>query len=132
MKTMTEAGSSKSVQLGGPGGEKPGLPTIDVQEYGGRRDGERQRMDRRLFMQLLVFDAKAESIADDVARERGPSRVWIQRNKGRSYASTRPSAWRTDSKSSRTTYGWRVTVSMATTTNSSSASWVVICTHCHT
>lgn len=35
----------------------PGLPTIDVNEYGGKRDGERQSMNRRLFMQLLVLDA---------------------------------------------------------------------------
>lgn len=36
----------------------PGLPTIDVNEYGGKgKDGERQAMNRRLFMQLLVFRA---------------------------------------------------------------------------
>ena len=34
----------------------PGLPEIDVNEYGGKKDGERQAMNRRLFMQLLVFD----------------------------------------------------------------------------
>lgn len=34
---------------------RPGLPTIDVNEYGGKRDGERQVMNRRLFMELLVF-----------------------------------------------------------------------------
>lgn len=32
-----------------------GLPVIDVFEYGGKKDGERQAMNRRLFMQLLVF-----------------------------------------------------------------------------
>jgi hypothetical protein len=37
-------------------GEKPGLPEIDVHEYGGKRDGVQQKLDRRLFMQLLVFD----------------------------------------------------------------------------
>jgi chlorite dismutase len=36
--------------------KQPGLPTIDVNEYGGKREGERQSMDRRLFMQLLAFD----------------------------------------------------------------------------
>jgi Chlorite dismutase len=36
--------------------KQPGLPEIDVLEYGGKRDGVRQSMDRRLFMQLLVFD----------------------------------------------------------------------------
>ncbi len=34
----------------------PGLPDIDTNEYGGKKDGVRQAMDRRLFMQLLVFD----------------------------------------------------------------------------
>lgn len=36
--------------------KRPGLPTIDVNEYGGKRDGVRQQMNRRLFMQLVVFD----------------------------------------------------------------------------
>ena len=36
--------------------EAPGLPDIDVREWGGKKDGERQVLDRRLFMQLLVFD----------------------------------------------------------------------------
>jgi hypothetical protein len=48
--------------------KQPGLPTIDVAEYGGKRDGERQAMDRRLFMQLLVFDTPAAGVpADDRA-----------------------------------------------------------------
>ena len=38
---------------------RPGLPEIDVLEHGGKRDGLRQSMDRRLFMQLLVFDVPA-------------------------------------------------------------------------
>jgi hypothetical protein len=38
---------------------EPGLPTIDVHEYGGKREGVRQAIDRRLFMQLLVLDAPA-------------------------------------------------------------------------
>jgi chlorite dismutase len=33
----------------------PGLPTIDVNEYGGKKEGVKQQMNRRLFMQLLVF-----------------------------------------------------------------------------
>ena len=37
----------------------PGLPEIDVREWGGKRDGERQFSERRLFMQLLVFDVPA-------------------------------------------------------------------------
>ncbi len=35
--------------------EAKGLPTIDVNEYGGKKDGVKQSMNRRLFMQLLVF-----------------------------------------------------------------------------
>lgn len=34
--------------------EAKGLPTIDVNEYGGKKDGVRQSTNRRLFMQLLV------------------------------------------------------------------------------
>jgi Chlorite dismutase len=45
---------------------EPGLPTIDVNEYGGKRDGVRQSSSRRLFMQLLVFDLKGHS--DEAAR----------------------------------------------------------------
>ena len=37
-------------------GKAPGLPEIDVREYGGKKDGVRQQSDRRLFMQLLVLD----------------------------------------------------------------------------
>src|SRR5579864_2654797 len=48
--------------------KQPGLPTIDIQEYGGKRGSERQSMDRRLFMQLLVFDVPGVgSRADEVA-----------------------------------------------------------------
>ena len=35
--------------------EAKGLPSIDVNEYGGKKDGVKQAMNRRLFMQLLVF-----------------------------------------------------------------------------
>jgi chlorite dismutase len=35
--------------------EAKGLPTIDVNEYGGKKDGVKQSTNRRLFMQLLVF-----------------------------------------------------------------------------
>jgi chlorite dismutase len=47
----------------------PGLPPVDVNEYGGKRDGVRQSMNRRLFMQLLVFDVPGERDTDAVARE---------------------------------------------------------------
>ncbi len=45
----------------------PGLPPIDVNEYGGKKDGERQSMNRRLFMQLLVFDAKDGAATASIA-----------------------------------------------------------------
>jgi len=48
--------------------QEPGLPTIDVTEYGGKRDGVRQAMNRRLFMQLLVFDAPLGADPSAVAR----------------------------------------------------------------
>jgi chlorite dismutase len=49
----------------------PGLPVIDVVEYGGKKDGERQSMDRRLFMQLLVFDAASGHTGDSLANALG-------------------------------------------------------------
>jgi chlorite dismutase len=54
-----------------PAGEtkQPGLPEVDVNEYGGKRDGVRQSMNRRLFMQLLVFDVPAGGGADEVAKK---------------------------------------------------------------
>lgn len=53
-----------------PSGEKrPGLPVIDVNEYGGKRDGVRQSMNRRLFMQLYVFDAAPGTDADALGHE---------------------------------------------------------------
>jgi chlorite dismutase len=48
--------------------KQPGLPTIDVLEYGGKREGTRQSSARRLFMQLLVFDAPPGRPADDFAK----------------------------------------------------------------
>ncbi len=51
-----------------PEAKPPGLPHIDVNEYGGKKDGERQHMNRRLFMQLLVFDAAAGTSAEKVAK----------------------------------------------------------------
>ncbi|NOU31794.1 MAG: hypothetical protein HOO96_28155 [Polyangiaceae bacterium] len=48
--------------------KSPGLPAIDMNEYGGKKDGERQAMDRRLFMQLLVLDAPAGEDADAIAQ----------------------------------------------------------------
>ena len=59
--------------------KQPGLPTIDVNEYGGKKGDVRQSMNRRLFMQLLVFDVPAGAAAPDaiaaqtagLLRERG-------------------------------------------------------------
>jgi hypothetical protein len=48
---------------------EPGLPTIDVTEYGGKRDGVRQSLDRRLFMQLLVLDAPGGRGGDGLVRQ---------------------------------------------------------------
>ena len=45
-----------------------GLPEIDVNEYGGKKDGARQQMNRRLFMQLLVVDVSPDHEADACAR----------------------------------------------------------------
>jgi chlorite dismutase len=65
--------------------KQPGLPTIDVFEQGGKRDGERQSMDRRLFMQLLVFDVPSSGpspndvgarAAELMARRRVPGVVY--------------------------------------------------------
>jgi chlorite dismutase len=50
-----------------PDAKLPGLPPIDVNEYGGKKDGERQAMNRRLFMQLLVFDVPEGEAADDAS-----------------------------------------------------------------
>ena len=49
--------------------EMKGLPTIDVNEYGGKKEGERQAMNRRLFMQLLAFRTAAGTSADATATE---------------------------------------------------------------
>jgi hypothetical protein len=51
--------------------KQPGLPEIDVNEYGGKKDGVRQSMNRRLFMQLLVFNVPVGSDADDTAKHLG-------------------------------------------------------------
>jgi chlorite dismutase len=64
------ASSSSTAALeGGAAAVRPGLPTIDVNEYGGKKDGEKQSMNRRLFMQLLVFDVPPGRPADAVAAE---------------------------------------------------------------
>jgi len=49
----------------------PGLPPIDVNEYGGKKDGQRQVLNRRLFMQLLVFDVPTDESPEHVAQATG-------------------------------------------------------------
>jgi chlorite dismutase len=46
-----------------------GLPTIDVNEHGGKKDGVKQSMNRRLFMQLLVFRVPTGSSPDTVGAD---------------------------------------------------------------
>ncbi|WP_394833485.1 chlorite dismutase family protein [Pendulispora rubella] len=69
MSTTTqrpEGGTSESTEA-----KQPGLPKIDVNEYGGKKEGVRQSMNRRLFMQLLAFDVPVDVNANDVASELG-------------------------------------------------------------
>lgn len=55
---MSEHDKTQGAAPAGAGEARaPGLAAIDVNEYGGKKDGERQVMNRRLFMQLLVFEA---------------------------------------------------------------------------
>ena len=46
-----------------------GLPPVDLHEYGGKKDGEKQKTNRRLFMQLLVVDIPEGMDADAHAKE---------------------------------------------------------------
>ena len=70
----------------------PGLAAIDVNEYGGKKDGERQMLDRRLFMQLLVFTAEddparsARQLADKLLEHRVPAIVYDDANDPRGVA----------------------------------------------
>jgi hypothetical protein len=59
----------ESPAAGAPETKQPGLPEVDVNEYGGKRDGVRQSMNRRLFMQLLVFDVPEGSSPDEAAKK---------------------------------------------------------------
>ena len=49
--------------------KQPGLPEVDVNEYGGKKDGQRQSMNRRMFFQLLVFDTPPGQSADAIAAQ---------------------------------------------------------------
>ena len=62
--------------------EQPGLPTIDVNEYGGRKpDGTRPSLNRRLFMQLVLMrvddaDGTAARLAEDLRTRKVPAIVY--------------------------------------------------------
>jgi len=51
------------------GAKAKGLPEVDVHEYGGKREGERQKMNRRLFMQLLVLETPSGKKPGEVEHE---------------------------------------------------------------
>lgn len=51
--------------------KQPGLPHIDVHEYGGKKEGTRQSLNKRLFMELLVFDVPLGTDADATAQALG-------------------------------------------------------------
>jgi chlorite dismutase len=54
-----------------PGTAGRGTATIDTLEYGGEKDGQRQSMDRRLFMQLLAYTAPPEMPVSEVIGQLG-------------------------------------------------------------
>ena len=55
---MSETHEKREAPAGQP---TPGLPDIDVREWGGKKEGERQVLDRRLFMQLTVYEVEPPS-----------------------------------------------------------------------
>jgi chlorite dismutase len=57
------------------GPEAKGLPPIDVNEYGGKKDGVKQSMNRRLFMQLLVFRIPTGTEAVSGGPKSGPDAI---------------------------------------------------------
>lgn len=70
----------------GHGHGQPELPTIDVAERGAPRDGQPQTLDRRLFMQLLVFSSEhdpkypAHDLAHALAKDKVPSVIYQDAN----------------------------------------------------
>jgi hypothetical protein len=73
--------------------EAKGLPPVDVNEYGGKKDGVKQSMNRRLFMQLLVFrtpeggkgsDAIAAELLGVLRERKIPGVVYADTNDPRS------------------------------------------------
>lgn len=68
----------------------PGLPTVDVNEYGGKIEGERQSMNRRLFMQLMVFSpepqaSEPQTLATRLKREGVRSVIYADTNDPRGF-----------------------------------------------
>ncbi len=75
---MTEP-TQPAAQPGGPP-TQPGLPEIDVREWGGKKEGERQVLDRRTFFQLMAFDvvhgttrATVDAVAGHLNEQKIPS-----------------------------------------------------------
>ena len=62
---MANEGAERQGQGHGHGHGQEG-PALDVREHGAPRDGQPQVMDRRLFMQLLVFDTPPQRAPSDV------------------------------------------------------------------
>src|SRR5262245_12540378 len=54
-------------------GHRDASPTLDVSEHGAPRDGVPQTMNRRLYMQLLVFEAAPGSSPSGLVRGVGES-----------------------------------------------------------
>lgn len=66
--------------------EAKGLPQIDVNEYGGKKDGVKQAMNRRLFMQLLVFRVPVGSRSSDAVASEVVSTLRTRKIAGVVYA----------------------------------------------
>src|SRR5689334_1338519 len=58
---------------GGPHREASSPIAIDIREHGAARDGVPQVLERRLYMQLLVFEAESGARATAAARAVGES-----------------------------------------------------------
>lgn len=71
---------------GGGHGGQPEIPKIDVSERGAPKDGQPQILDRRLFMQLLVFTSDrdpqypAHDLALELAKHKVPSVIYQDAN----------------------------------------------------
>jgi hypothetical protein len=68
------------------GGAESDLPKIDISERGAPRDGQPQTLDRRLFMQLLVFTSDRDpqypghDLALELAKHKVPSVIYQDAN----------------------------------------------------